>query len=428
MAHKKGTLLATAAAVVLLAAACSSSSKSGSSTGATSAPGGTIGSSNTRSGSGGQTYTIGVITDVTGPGASGNKTTVQGAQAGGVYATRNGITFKFVVGDDGTSPTGALTAAQKLVQQDHVFAVVLNSAVGFGATTYLTAHNIPVVGAAEDANEWITAKNMFSTYGAIHTNQVNTTAGLLFKMLGATTVGVLGYSISPSSSESAKATAESAKAVGLKVGYVNASFPFGSTNVAPIALAMKTAGVDAFYAAVDPNTGFALITALRQAGVPLKVAFLPTGYGADTTQAGPGALQEAQNVYFGLGFQPVELNTPATQQFQSDLKAAGVSGEPTAIEYNAYTAVGLLVRGLKAAGAHPTQASVIAALSQVHDWNALGLYGNKTLDINDRTNIIGGVDNCEWYAKLVGTSFELVPGAEPICGQRVPGITVTPSS
>jgi ABC-type branched-subunit amino acid transport system substrate-binding protein len=426
MARKKAKLLAAAAAVVMVAAACSSSSKSGSTSGATT--GGTVGSSNSSGAGGGKTYTIGIITDVTGPGASSNKSTVTGAQAGVVYATRNGINLKLVVGDDATSPTQALTAAQKLVQQDHVFAVLLNSAVGFGATTYLTAHNIPVVGAAEDGPEWITAMNMFSTYGALHTNHVTTTAGLLFKMLGATTIGTLGYSISPSSSESAKATAESAKAVGLKVGYVNASFPFGSTNVGPVTLAMKSAGVDGFYAGVDPNTGFALVTGLRQAGVPLKTAFLPTGYGADTTQAGPGALAEAQNVYFGSTFEPVEMHTAATEQFQKDLAAAGISGEPTSIDYNAYTAIGLLVRGLKAAGANPTQASLINALSQIHNWNALGLYGSHTMDINDRTNIVGGVDNCEWFAKLVGNGFQLVPGAEPLCGKLVPGVTVTPSS
>jgi ABC-type branched-subunit amino acid transport system substrate-binding protein len=422
MAHKKAKLLAAAAAVVMVAAACSSSSKSGSTTG------GTVGSSGSGGAGGNKTYTIGIITDVTGPGASSNKSTVTGAQAGVVYATRNGINLKLVVGDDATSPTQALTAAQKLVQQDHVFAVLLNSAVGFGATNYLTAHNIPVVGAAEDGPEWITAMNMFSTYGAIHTNHVTTTAGLLFKMLGATTIGTLGYSISPSSSESAKATAESAKAVGLKVGYVNASFPFGSTNVGPVTLAMKSAGVDAFYAGVDPNTGFALVTGLRQAGVPLKVAFLPTGYGADTTQAGPGALSEAQNVYFGSTFEPVEMHTAATEQFQKDLAAAGIAGEPTSIDYNAYTAIGLLVRGLKAAGGNPTQASLIEALSQIHDWNALGLYGSRTMDINDRVNITAGVDNCEWFAKLVGNGFQLVPGAEPLCGKLVPGVTVTPSS
>jgi branched-chain amino acid transport system substrate-binding protein len=122
------------------------------------------------------------------------------------------------------------------------------------------------------------------------------------------------------------------------------------------------------------------------------------------------------------------MHTAATEQFQKDLAAAGISGEPTSIDYNGYTAIGLLVRGLKAAGANPTQASLINALSQIHDWNALGLYGSHTMDINDKNNIVGGPDNCEWYAKLVGNGFQLVPGAEPLCGKLVPGVTVTPSS
>ena len=40
----------------------------------------------------------------------------------------------------------------------------------------------------------------------------------------------------------------------------------------------------------DPNTAFALVTGLRNAGANIKVAIFPTGYGGDLTQAGPGAL------------------------------------------------------------------------------------------------------------------------------------------
>src|SRR5690349_20544954 len=107
MLHRKRKLLAVAAAVALAAAGCSSSKSSSG---------------------GGQTYTIGVLTDVTGAAASGNKTAVEGSQAGAVYAKRQGYTFKFVVGDTATTPAGALAAAQKLVEVDHVFAVMANSA------------------------------------------------------------------------------------------------------------------------------------------------------------------------------------------------------------------------------------------------------------------------------------------------------------
>ena len=85
---------------------------------------------------------------------------------------------------------------------------------------------------------------MFPAYGYTDTSIVTTGAGQYFKMQGRTNVGTLGYGISPTSAESAKGTAVSAQQAGLKAGYVNANFPFGSTNVQPVALAMKVAGVD----------------------------------------------------------------------------------------------------------------------------------------------------------------------------------------
>jgi ABC-type branched-subunit amino acid transport system substrate-binding protein len=409
MVHVRGRLLAAGAAIVMIAAGCGSSSKS---------PAG--------SASSGHTYTIGILTDLTGPAASGNKTIVQGIQAGQVLAKREGYTINYVVADTATSPSTALAAAQKLVQQNHVFAVVMHSAIGFAAAPYLTQHNIPVVGAAEDGPEWQTSKNMFGVYGVTHTESVSTTVGQFFKNQGVTTVGALGYSISPSSSEAALGAAQSGQHVGLKVGYVNAAFPFGSTNVAPEALQMKSKGVDGLYPTTDPNTAFALITALRQAGADVKVALLPTGYGGDLLQAGPGALQEAQNVYFSLTYEPVEMQTPATQQFQKDLQASGFTQEPTYAIYNGYLSVALFLKGIKAAGSSPTQASLITALSNVHDWDAMGLVGTHHIDINNRTAT--GLTNCLWATKLSGSTFQLVPGADPICGTLIPGVTVSAAS
>jgi branched-chain amino acid transport system substrate-binding protein len=422
MGHHRLKLAAVAAAGLIVVAACSSSAKSSSVSSG--------GSSSTSSGGGGagHTFTVGVLTDVTGLGASGNKTAVQGVQAGTVLASRDGYTIKYIVADTATSPATALSAAQKLVQQDHVFAVIANSSLTFSASDFLTSQNIPVIGAAQDGPEWTTAKNMFSVFGALHTTKVASTFGDFFKMQGVTNLGTLGYSIAPASAEAAKGAAESAKASGLKAGYVNSSFPFGSTNVQPVALAMKSAGVDGMTASVDPNTGYALITALRQAGANIKANLLPTGYGGDLLQAGPGALQAAQNVYFLLAYEPVEMQTAATKQFAADAKAGGIAGEPTFAEYNGYLSVGLLVRALKAAGANPSQAALINALSGIHDWDALGLFGTHRLDINDRENIVYGVDNCYWVTKLVGNKFQLVAGADPICGQTLPGVTVSPSS
>jgi ABC-type branched-subunit amino acid transport system substrate-binding protein len=425
-------LMAAGVGVVILAAACSSSHNNsvGSSTATTASASGqtaTTAAGSAAPGSKG-TYTVGLYTDQTGLAASGNKTSVQGVQAGIAWAATQGYNIKYVTADTATSPQGALSAAQKLVQQDHVDAVISVSSLMLLASNYLTSQGIPVVGAAEDGSEWITAKNMFSVFGPLDTTKVATTFGDFFKSQGATNVGSLGYSIAPASAESAKAAAISAQNAGLKAGYVNANFPFGSTNVQPVALAMKNAGVDAATASVDPNTGFALVSALRQAGVNLKVALLPTGYGGDLLQAGPGALQTAQNVYFLSSFEPMEMNTPATQQFQNALKAVGIKSDPTSAEYFAYTSIVMLVQALNAAGANASHAAIISALSGITKWDGAGLFGNRSIDLSQRQVAAVGVDNCLWITKLSGSTFQLVDGADPICGDLIPGKSVSPSS
>ena len=372
------------------------------------------------------TYTIGLLTELTGLGASANRTSPLGLKAGTVLASRDAYTIKYVVADTTSTPAGALAAAQKLVEQDHVLAVIAISGLTFAAAPFLESQGVPVIGVAEDSSEWTTDTNMFSVSGALHTNEVSTTEGQFFKMEGAKNLGTLGYAIVPSSKEAAESAAVSAQKAGVKAVYVNTSFPLGGTNVQPAALAMKSAGVDAVTSTVEPNTAFALVTALRQLGDNPKVTLLPDGYGGDLIEAGPEAVQEAQGDYFSLGFEPVEMHTAATMEFQKYLADASVTGDPTYVEYNGYVAVGLLVEALKATGPDPTHASLIAALSKIHDWNALGLFGTHTLDINNRKTIVSGVGNCQWTTKFVGKTFHLVPGADPICGTVIPGVTVSP--
>ncbi len=160
----------------------------------------------------------------------------------------------------------------------------------------------------------------------------------------------------------------------------------------------------------------------------MKVALLPTGYGGDLLQAGPGATQTAQNVYFLSSFEPVEMQTAATKQFQADAKKVGIKLDPTYAEYAGYTSMALLVDGLKAAGANPSQAGLITALGGLHSFTAAGLFGSHSLDMAQRTNDVVGVDNCYWVTKFMGNTFNLVPGADPICGKIVKGKSVSASS
>jgi ABC-type branched-subunit amino acid transport system substrate-binding protein len=399
--------------VVVAAGACSSSSHgtAGSATGSSS----------------GQTITVGVLTDLSGPAAGTEVSVIPGIKAGIGQAAQEGYHIKYVVGDAQTSPAGALTAAKKLVEQDHVFAILADSALTFAASSYLTSKGVPVIGAATDGPEWSTAQNMFPVEGALDYHKVIDTIGRFLKMEGVTNMASVGYGITPSSSLSTKATAAAAEVEGIKVGYLNANFPFGGTNVGPVAIAIKNAGANGLYAGVETSTSFALITALRQDKVPLNAAVLPIGYGGDLLSGGPGAQASANGVFFPVGFEPVEMHTSATMQLQQDLsKYAGVTGDPTLNEYFAYVSVDAFVAGLKAAGSHPSQSSLINAMLGITTYDAAGLYGDHSVSFSMSGRVTSqGADNCGWYTRFNGTSFDLVPGADPLCGSVVPGKTVS---
>jgi branched-chain amino acid transport system substrate-binding protein len=408
MVHRKWKMLAAVAAVGLIAAACSSSSKSSS------------------AGGGGKTITVGVITDLSGPGSNTGDTTEPGIKAGIGVAKEEGYNVKYVMADTTTSPTGALAAARKLVQQDHVFAVILISVVGFGAANYLAQQGIPVVGANVDGPEWLTQKNMFSIFGYEDYTKVQTTLGQFMKARGVTSLASLGYGIEPSSADVAKGWAISAQMQGIKIGYLNTQLPFGDTNFGPEAIAMKNNGVDGLITAIVTNSSFAIINALRQEGVQLKAAALPTGYGGDLTGGGPGAEQAAQGVYFTVGAEPIEMHTAATEKLASALKTyAGVTNEPTLSEYLGYLAVDGLVTGVKAAGGNPSRAAFINAMLGIHNYSAQGLYGGHTISFTMASRgQTAGADNCLWVVQFQGSTFHLVPGADPLCGTQVPGKTI----
>lgn len=376
----------------------------------------------------GHTYTLGLLTDLTGPAASGNKTSPTGIKAGEYLADKAGCKITYVVADTATSPTQTLASAQKLVEEDHVNAVVSVSSLTLTASDWLTQHGVPVIGVAEDGPEWIAAKNMFSVFGPLNATEVTTTFGKFFKMEGANNLASLGYSVSPLSSEETKGIADSVKKAGLKVGYENAAFPFGSTNVGPVALAMKNAGVDAFTAETDPNTAFALLSALRQEGDHVKVALQATGYGGDLTQAGPGALTAAEGVYFLSPWEPLEMHNAATAEFKKALQSAGVTGDPTYAEYAGYTSVALFLAALKDAPANPTSAQLISALGKVKNYSGAGLLGTHGFNLSQRSGFVTGPSNCFYVTRYSSGKFLLVPGADPICGSIIKGETVAPAS
>src|SRR5215831_7191231 len=98
-------IIAGTAVVAIAVAACSGGGSSNKSNNSSSSSG-TAGSSSSSAAL--KSVTVGLLTDVTGPAASGNKLSQTGVEGGKVYAARNGYKIKVVVADTQTNPSAVL--------------------------------------------------------------------------------------------------------------------------------------------------------------------------------------------------------------------------------------------------------------------------------------------------------------------------------
>jgi branched-chain amino acid transport system substrate-binding protein len=424
---RKSVAVAALATLATMAAACGSSSSGGTPTSGTSSSG----SSSAAAGNG-STIKLGVVTSLTGVAASGFLGTEAGVKAAvGAANAAGGVNgHKIVIDmlDDQSTAAGAAAAVKKGLEQDHDFGLLSVSSSFYGAYKIATQAKAPVVGSGFDGGpEWIDIKDnptMFDVLGGVNYATAPTTWGAAMKIMGVTKASALGYIESPSATQAAEAGVASAKAAGIPT-IPAVEVHFGTTDVGPQVLAFKNAGVNGLYVPTVPNTAFALIGGLEQAGVKLKGAILATGYGGDLLQS-KAAVQAGQGDYFATAATPVEAHTPATELLQSRLKSyANYTGIPTFSQYQGYQTASAFIYGLSLAGANPTQASFVTALRPA-TWNSNDL--SKPVTFNQVGGVGAGMGpgNCTYLPQLKGNKFVLNPKLNPICGTIIPGVTNKP--
>jgi branched-chain amino acid transport system substrate-binding protein len=380
--------VAVGAVGALLLAACgggSSGGSGGSSTGA-SAP-----------------YKIGVLIDATGPGAdlvSGTK----GVQAyvnyvNGNPSKFNNVKLTTVVADDGTTAAGALSGAQKLVQQDHVSAIVSVSSVLYAAEPYLLHAGIPVFGSGFDGPEWNDQANtnMFTTAPMDYT-KIYSTGGTFMKSQGVTKCATVGFSDSPSSSKAAQNQNTSCEKAGIPDPYIDL-VKFADTDVGPIALNIQKSGADGLALEISPTTGFGIASVLGSLGAKMKAILFADGYGGDLL-SNPAGVKAAQGYDFLTQIAPIELNNTATQLMSANLASAGVHEDPTFGEQSGYGATAAMAAGAKAAGPGASPATLITKSRQVTGFTMDGLLGTP-LDFASYSP----TTSCFYVVKLTKNKF-----------------------
>ncbi len=364
---------------------------------------------------------IGFITSKSGPASSTSGNSDAGCKArvgranaaGGV----NGRKVDVVYVDDQT--TSNLPQAQSLVDNDHVFAVVNDSALAFLSYRWLLDHDVPLIGGGFDGNYYGAPGNekVISAFGnsppiaGIQT----TLMPKIMKALGGTKVAALGYGSSPSSVENVKSFMQYAvPAVGLDPVYTNTSIDFGTADVGPLALGIKNAGADSAYDVMDLATNLALAQTLRQNGVKMKAEIMATGYGQALLDQ-PASKSLGPEVVLISIWAPVEIKSKATERFQADLKKyTGYTGVPDFGVYTGYIACDLAILGLQQQGDHLDQTTFAADLRSVGQFNPGGGLGcanaNLSLETYGKLAAASGREQraCQWAMQVKNGKFVLL--------------------
>lgn len=411
---KRGVLRGGAliAAATLAAAACGSSSKSSGSVGAKSP------------------ITIGLLTTLTGPASEQFVGNLQGAQArvdlqdaeGGV----NGHQIKLDGADDASSFTGAASGFTRLIDVDKAFALIDLSDFTIDAYKVPKRDKVPVVGFPTDGPEWGQPgnTNMVSTEGNTPPSGVggvvNTVYARVAQMLGAKNMAALAMAQEPASIQGEQSFVKASQTVGLKIGYKNFSIPIGSTNVGPIVLGMKQAGIDGFDSGLLNNTNFAILTGAKQEGLHLVAPILAAGYSQDVLDQ-PAALQAAQGGIFQVEQRPAEIANAAVKTEQAAFaKYEHYTGVPSLGWSEGWISADLVIKGLEAAGSTPTRATFLSALHNLKGYTADGLLP-LPLDLSLADYGKPPAEQCSWFAKLVGKHFQIINNGQPICGHTING-------
>jgi ABC-type branched-subunit amino acid transport system substrate-binding protein len=372
--------------------------------------------------------TLGYITSETGVAASvlanADKSCKARVDAENAKGGVNGRKIKLEAIDDKSSGEN-LTAAKDLVQNRDVFAVIDNSAFAFLSYRFLKDQGVPMIGAGFDGSYYYQPgnENIISALGngTPVPGLTYDTVTKVMKQMGAKKVAAVGYGVSPSSSESAKATESfGAKAQGLKGVYLNTNVDFGSTDVGPIVLGIKNSGADGLYLPLDSNTNFAIVQGLQQNGVKMKANVLATGYSQDLLNQ-PIAKTITPNDVMFTSYRPIELGGKAVKQFQANMKKyGGLTGIPNYGGYTGYIACDLAIHGLKNAGRNLTRQGFVDAIRNTNG----GIYDSAGLTCqpaNFSHENFGKISptSCAWFVSVENGKFKVLNKGKPITGKLV---------
>jgi branched-chain amino acid transport system substrate-binding protein len=351
---------------------------------------------------------VGSIANISGPLSSDFAPVVNGVEAyfsmvnaeGGVAGRKLKLAYQT---DDQGSSTTDLTVAQKLVEQDHVFAVVGVGTPFFGGASYLAAQGVPTFGYAV-STDWQDKPSLFADYGSVLCFKCGAPGdAYLAQQLGAQSVAVVAYGV-PQSAAACQAAVNGMRQFGLNVSFTDLAFPFGSDPTADV-LQMKSHNVDLLFTCLDVTGNVAFAKAIDQNGLTMNQVWF-NGYDRGTLKQYASLMN---GVYLGIQHVPFEaaLAYPGVysgmdsyiremQKYQP-----GYTYNETALD--GWIAADQFVTGLRAVGRNLTQKKLVSAINSETAYNGDSL----TTPVNWTVSHTGSPPPyCQATVKVVNGSFQ----------------------
>jgi branched-chain amino acid transport system substrate-binding protein len=314
---------------------------------------------------------IGTICSCTGPESSavGNNIAVMQTWVKSVNASGgiNGYPVKLDAFNDDQNNATTLQDAKKLVEQDHVKAIVGESSFVDGSfASYVESAGVPVIGGSNYESSFQSNPDFFPSGGQVISGIVGGAA--LAKQAGKKTVGLIYCAESPICAQLVPLEEGITPLYSLKS--YNAEISATAPSYTAPCLAAKSAGVDAMFVADNSPVVLRFVAACAQQGYhPQQITSTQTVTGSwlsDSALNGALLTSLEANAY--------DSTTPAVAKFQNALKDYGPSGiRPKSStfsgeEINAWS--GAILFQDAATAAHLTPRSTPAAVKR-------GLYSLK---------------------------------------------------
>lgn len=323
--------------------------------------------------------------------------------------------------DDASNPDTNVKDAQTLVNTDHAFAIVGVSSPFFTASSYLGKKTITPTFGYATGNVWGGPKNLFADYGSV----LNYSSSIPFfaytaKQTKSTKIAVIALSY-PSSKLECQGAVSGLKKYHFTVSYSNINESIAA-NWQIEAEKIHNSGANMVVNCMDVNSDVKLSQYLQGYYSKPPVQLWLDGYDRSILRANASV---EKNVYFLLQHVPFEAATvyPRAYRglnlyFAQMVKYGFTRSEFDDVALAGWESANTFVDGLRAAGAHPTQAAVNADTNRIkRDFG--GPAGGVTTPVNwTIAHTKNTSPACETFVVTKGSNFVMAynKGSKPwIC-------------